>query len=142
MPIREEPLDEYEVLARMRLEGILGVKFNRVRPTAHGRRHDFEAIRDDGRVVAVEVTSRLDDDRRKQLSAISSRLPSFALPGSAKLWMVNLLATAQVSKVRQADIRGLLLDMEAQGRCRAHYREDYRDQLVQRLRDLRRVRLL
>lgn len=137
MSPEEEPLNEYEVLARERLEKILGVRLDRVNPGAQGRRHDFEAVQRSGRVVAVEVTSRLDDGRRKQLSAISDRLSSFALPGSSKLWMVNLLPTAEISKVRREEVRQLLLDLEAEGRSRAHHRQDCRDQFTQRLRDLR-----
>jgi hypothetical protein len=137
MPLPEEPLNESEAFARERLENLLGLKLQRVRPGQPGRRHDFEAIQDDGRVVAVEVTSRVDAHRRAQLAAIIERLPSFPLPGSAQLWMVNLLASAQVSKVRKVEIQRLLLDMEATSRWRAHYREDYRDPIVLRLRDLR-----
>jgi len=137
MSLPEEHLNEYEAFARERLENLLGLRLQRVRPGQPGRRHDFEAIQDDRRVVAVEVTGRVDDHRRKQLAAISERLPSFPLPGSAKLWMVNLLASAHVGKVRKGEIQRLLLDMEAASRWRAHYREDYRDPIVLRLRDLR-----
>jgi hypothetical protein len=137
MPLEEEGLDEYEVLARERLENLLGLELRRIRPGGPAKRHDFEATQDDGRIVAVEVTSRLDDHRREQLSAIRQRLATFRLPGSAKVWAVQLAACAHVGKVSKAKLGELLIDLEAQGRARAHAGQNYLDSFVQRMRDLR-----
>jgi hypothetical protein len=137
MAQQEEPQDDYEHLARRRLEGILGVTLNRLRPGEQGRRHDFETIQSDGQIVAVEVTSRLDARLFAQLAAIRDKSRSFDLPGSTRLWMVVLAADAQVSAIRRDEIRQLLLDLEAGGKTTANSRDDYRDPFVQRLRALR-----
>src|SRR5215470_5682902 len=137
MPPPEEPLDDNEVLVRHRLEEILGVKLHRLTPQGPGRRHDFETTRSDGQIVVVEVTGRLDGDLFGQLAAIRHRLPSFPLPGSAKLWLVNVRAYAHVRAIRQDEVGQLLLDLEAAGRTTATGRGNYLDPFVQRLRDLR-----
>ena len=126
--------DRYEQLARIRLEPILG-PLREIDPGGGPvRLHDFEAGLPDGSVAAIEVTGEVDPGQRALESAIM-RLPALIVLGSRWQWIVELHTGTQV-KGMGSPLRDLLSDMERQGLQKAHCRDDYRDPLVQRLRDL------
>lgn len=126
--------DRYEQLARARLKPILG-PLREIDPGGGPvQLHDFEAGLPDGSVAAIEVTGEVDPRQRALESAIT-RLPALTVPGSRWQWIIGLYTGAQV-KGMGSPLRDLLSDMESQGLQKAHYRDDYRDPLVRRLRDL------
>jgi hypothetical protein len=60
-------------------------------------------------------------------NAASHRSP---YPGSVFLWLIGLAATARVNAIRPDELRGLLRDLEANGRRSAHNIGDYQDPFV------------
>jgi len=130
----QRELDEYEQCARDRLEPVLGPWRQMDPGGGPGGQHDFEVNLAGGGFAAIEVTGEVEADRR-ELESLVKRLPAFTVPGSLWRWQVGLRAGVRQRRV-SSGLVALLTDMEKAGRRHAHYREDYRDPLVQRLRDL------
>jgi hypothetical protein len=126
--------DLYERCARDRLQPILGP----LRPVDPGGgpdgAHDFEADLGNGRFAAIEVTGEVDAEQRALESLLGRHLP-LTMPGSRWRWQVGLGTSAQ-EKRTFSELPTLLSGMELANRHSAHFRGDYRDPLVQRLRDL------
>jgi hypothetical protein len=94
----------------------------------------FEADLDDGGFAAIEVTGEVESGQRV-LESLVRRLPPLTVPGSHWRWQVGLGTGAQEKRIL-SKLPALLSDMEKVNRRSTHYRGDYRDPLVQRLRDL------
>jgi hypothetical protein len=130
----QRQLDEYEQCARDRLEPVLGPWRCMDPGGGPNGEHDFEADLARGGFAAIEVTGEVESEQR-ELESLVKRLPPFTVPGSEWRWQVGLRTSAQQRRV-SSELAALLTDMEKSGRRHAHYREDYRDPLAQRLRDL------
>lgn len=126
--------DRYERCARDRLEPILG-PLRCIDPGGGPEgAHDFEADLDDGGFAAIEVTGEVESGQRV-LESLVRRLPRLTVPGSHWRWQVGLGTGAEEKRIL-SELPVLLSDMEKVNRRSTHYRGDYRDPLVQRLRDL------
>ena len=94
-----------------------------------------------GLVAAIEVTSTAEQARRRVEAQVRrSGQSSFALPGLTWRWLVRVADDADVRKLSRRcrdELRQLLSDLEAQGARSAHDRGDYRNPVVQQLRDLK-----
>jgi hypothetical protein len=131
---QQRQLDRYERCARDRLEPILG-PLRCVDPGGGPEgAHDFEADLEGGGFAAIEVTGEVEFEQRA-LESLVRRLPSFIVPGARWRWQVGLGTSAQEKRI-SSELAALLSDMEKAGRRRAHYRDDYRDPLQQRLQEL------
>jgi hypothetical protein len=80
------------------------------------------------------VTGEVESGQRV-LESLVRRLPPLTVPGSHWRWQVGLGTGAQEKRIL-SKLPALLSDMEKVNRRSTHYRGDYRDPLVQRLRDL------
>jgi hypothetical protein len=124
----------YERCARDRLEPILG-PLQCIDPGGGPEgAHDFEAVLDDGGFAAIEVTGEVESGQRA-LESLLRRLPPLTVPGSHWRWQTGLSTSAQEKRIR-SKLPALLSDLEMANQRSAHYRGDYRDPFVQRLRDL------
>jgi hypothetical protein len=137
----DEHLDLYERWARdclERLEPRLGQLRVIDRKGGPPGLHDLEAGGSDGPVAAIEVTSAVEPQRLGVESEIRQQgLSSFPMPGLTSLWSVRLTDQARVRVASRSDkLQPLLGDLEARGARYAHYRGDYRDPVVERLREL------
>jgi hypothetical protein len=85
-------------------------------------------------LAAIEVTGEVEFGQRA-LESLVKRLPPLTVPSSRWRWQVGLGTSAQEKRI-SSELVALLSDMEKVGRRRAHYRDDYRDPLRQRLQEL------
>jgi hypothetical protein len=72
---------------------------------------------------------------QRALESLVGRLPPLTVPGSRWRWQTGLSPSAQEKRV-PSELPALFSDMEKANRRSAHYRADYRDPLVRRLREL------
>jgi hypothetical protein len=138
----DEDLDPYELWARDQLERLeprLGPLQLIDRKGGPPGLHDFEANLPDGSVAALEVTSEVEPDRLSVASEIRRRgMSRYPEPSLNSRWSVRLTDDAHVGDLsrRRGDLRQVLSGLEAQGARYAHDMSDYRNPVVQRLRDL------
>lgn len=136
----DEDLDPYERWARDRLQPFLGLLRITDRKGWPPGLHDFEADLPEGLVAAIEVTSTVEQPRRR-VEAQLRRLgqSSFPLPGLTSRWLVHVTDHADVrtlSRRRGGLLRPLLSELEAQRARHAHDMGDYRSPVVLQLRKL------
>jgi hypothetical protein len=132
--MRQRRQDRYERCARDRLEPILG-PLRCIDPGGGpDGAHDFEADLDDGGFAAIEVTGEVESGQRA-LESLVKRLPPLAVSGSRWQWLTGLDTSAREKRI-SSELPVLLSNMGKADRRSAHCRDDYRDPLVRRLREL------
>lgn len=136
----DEHLDLYERWAHAcleRLEPRLGLLRVTDRKDGPDGQHDLEAGVPDRPTVAIEITSTVEPQRLGVESEIRQRGSSFPMPGLSSRWSVRLTDQARVRDASRHDkLQPLLADLETRGVRHVHYRGDYRDPVVMRLREL------